>query len=208
MNIFNYFKFLNLTLCHTNPTTSSCSVYLTKNNSYAEMNYTDMITLPNLTLVQGYNFFNTTTIGNIIVTNDYMPILMSGSNQLLSIPIDFSAGAVYNDFTFLDLDTSTKRIVSAKTAYTKGARYYVKIKYAGYFDSGSIQYTYSTPGKYNLLAYVKSPTFSTSITMNVLGQYNTTIAASTQSSSTTAVNFGATLSSKNDTTLGYQGEEL
>ena len=166
-----------------------------------------MIILPNLTLVKGYNFFNATTIGNIIVTNDYMPILMSGSNQLLSIPIDFSGGGVYNDFTFLDLDPSKKRITSAKTAYTNGSRYYVKIKYVGYFDSGSIKYAYSTPGQYHLVAYVKSPTSSTSITINVLGQFNTT-KASTQSSLTTTVNFGATLSSKNDTTLGYQGEQL
>lgn len=163
-------------MCKYNPSTlNSCPIYIANYDSYATLNYTDMITLPTLSLVQGYNYFNSTTIGSITVTNYHMPILMSGTDQMLSIPIDFSAGGNYFDYTFLDLNKSVKQIISVKAAYANRARYYVKIKYAGSFDKSIVtQYAYKTPGQYNFNVYVKTPNSSASTTINVIDQTTTT----------------------------------
>ena len=178
-------------MCQYNPSTiNSCPIYIANHNSYASLNYTDMIALPSLSLVQGYNYFNSTTIGTITVTNDHMPILMSGSDQMLSIPIDFSAGGNYFDYTFLDLNKSAKQIISVKAAYANKARYYVRIKYVGSLDKSIVtQHAYSTPGQYDFNAYVNKPNSSASTTINVIDQATTagvkkgvkTAVASTQS---------------------------
>ena len=97
-----------MTLCSQKPTGSTCAGYIERNDSYNTLEFTDMITVPSLSLVKGYNYFDSTKIGSVIIEKNYLPILLSGTNQILSIPIDFSAGGNYFDYTFLDLNTSAK----------------------------------------------------------------------------------------------------
>ena len=183
-----------MTLCSQKPIGSTCAGYIERNESYNTLEFTDMKTVPSLSLVKGYNYFDSTKIGSIIIEKNYLPILLSGTNQMLSIPIDFSADINYNDYNFLLFDQASKSLSSVKSAYTKGARYYVRIKYAAYSDRNTFKYAYSAPGQYNLNVYINNRNTSVRALINVLGQFyytasvGTTIAStlSSSSSSTTA----------------------
>lgn len=148
-----------------------------------------MKTVPSLSLVKGYNYFDSTKIGSIFIEKNYLPILLSGTNQILSIPIDFSAEINYCDYTFLSFDQASKSLSSVKTAYTKRARYYVRIKYAAYSDRNTFKYIYSTPGQYYLNVYINNRYPSVHALINVLGQFNKTSVETTISSSTTPMSF-------------------
>ena len=69
--------------------------------------------------------------GNILITDNLIPVLITNStDDLVSIPIDFSSAATYQDFTFAQLDSTNNRIISLKKIYKKNQlRFYVNIKY-------------------------------------------------------------------------------
>lgn len=147
----------------------SCGSYLTDKKTYDYLEYTTNLTLPTYRVSKGYNYINNTNL----VPKWHMPVIFSkNSDDLLSIPIDVSDAAGYRDFTFTELDTVNKKLVSLIDIFKdKTLRYYVKVHYRGQVNNCQIQKKYSTRNKFKVLAYGKSENQlnTTSLTIKVNG---------------------------------------
>ena len=124
---------MNLNICtNRTKTNNTCGNFISLNGTYDFLEYTSNITLPVFNLSQGFNYVDKSVFGgNILITDNLIPVLITNSiDDLVSIPIDFSSAATYQDFTFTQLDTTNKRLISLKKIYKKNQlRFYVNIKY-------------------------------------------------------------------------------
>ena len=79
-----------------------------------------------LNLTKGYNYFDKSNIGNIIVNQGDLPCFVNGSNAQISV--DVSTGSKYSDYTF-KLDSNNNLINIAKMSSSNNWRFYAKIYY-------------------------------------------------------------------------------
>ena len=152
------------------------------------MDYSNNITLPLIKVNKGYNNIDVNTIGNILINyNQYLPILFTNSSEdLFSIPIDFSQSTVYRDFTFKSLDVTNKRLVSLRNAHRSNrVRYYFNVNYRNKTNFLDIQNSCQYPTieyKINISFFSVNYVNSTFKTINIIENKTTTTALTTSSS--------------------------
>jgi hypothetical protein len=115
------------------------------------------ITLPTFNVSKGYNFISRERIGNVYILDKTVPIIIS--NDVFSIPIDFSPSTGYQDYTFTQIDTGNKKLVSVKAVNSKLMRYYVNIRYSYSTKNLQISHTYTTRKNFKAIGFQYYPTW-------------------------------------------------
>jgi hypothetical protein len=133
----------------------SCGAYLGSGKSYDFLEYTTNITLSTFNVSKGYNYITKEQIGKVYILEKTVPIIIS--NDDLSIPIDFSPSTTYQDYTFTELDTVNKKLVSVKAVNSKFMRYYVNIRYSYHSKNFPISNTYKTRNIFKAIAFQNAP---------------------------------------------------
>ena len=135
---------------------SDCARYINDLTSVNQLNFSQVST-PILSFNRGYNYFNSSSLGNLNLKKNQIPILYTASN--LSPPtilIDYSHGSEYSDYTFLYQKTPFDNIFFYKTSNDANLRYYwyVNVQEIRRFDY--IPINLQTTGIYNILVSLSS----------------------------------------------------